>query len=116
MGIELLLLAGVAVFVLARLFSVLGKQKGAPPPSFRTPEQKQRPQPVLVHSDNDDQSDEESEESLSDLQKISRLDPEFSQREFVKGAKAAYEMIVTSFAKGDRSSLQMLLTDDVYAD
>ena len=43
-------------------------------------------------------------------------DPQFSQREFLKGAKAAYEMIVTAFAEGDRETLKNLLNSDVYGD
>ena len=115
MSIEILLLAGVAVFVLARLFSVLGKQKGAPPPNFQTSETKDRPHPVLVHS-NDESDDDFDPENETGLQKISRADPDFSQREFIQGAKAAYEMIVTAFAEGDREALKSLLSQDVYSD
>tara|TARA_Y100000052_G_scaffold27564_1_gene36511 strand:+ start:53600 stop:54178 length:579 start_codon:yes stop_codon:yes gene_type:complete len=111
--IEIVVLAAVAIFVLYRLFSVLGKQEGAPPPEFRTPDQGKRPQPVLVHTDSDEPEDEEE---ASGLQKIALADPQFSQREFLKGAKAAYEMIVTAFAEGDRTTLKNLLNSDVYGD
>ena len=33
---------------------------------------------------------------------------------FIAGAKAAYEMIVTAFASGDRQTLQNLLDKDVF--
>ena len=115
MSIEILILAAAAIFVLFRLFSVLGKQKGAPPPAFRTPDQAERPHPVLVHSDSDDEREDESE-SLSGLQQIARADPTFSQKEFLVGAKMAYEMIVHAFAEGDRGKLQTLLNPDIYAD
>lgn len=116
MSIEILILAAVAIFVLFRLFSVLGKQKGAPPPAFRTPDQTERPHPVLVHSETDDDQDESDAESLSGLQQIARADPTFSQKEFLVGAKMAYEMIVHAFAEGDRGKLQSLLNPDIYAD
>lgn len=116
MNIEILFLAGVAIFVLARLFAVMGKQKGAPPPSFRTSESNDRPHPVLVHSDAQDRADDADEGDLSGLQQIALMDPSFSQREFIQGAKAAYEMIVTAFAEGDRSTLKSLLSEDVYGD
>ena len=115
MSVELLLLAGVAVFVLAQLFSVLGKQKGAPPPAFRQNNQEKRPSPVLVHSDKDKPEVDEPEDATG-FQKIAEVDPGFTQREFLSGAKAAYEMIVKAFAEGDRTSLKTLLTPDVYSD
>ncbi|MAT34051.1 MAG: preprotein translocase subunit Tim44 [Ponticaulis sp.] len=114
MSVEILFLAGVAIFVLARLFSVLGKQKGAPPPSFRTPDQAERPHPVLVHSDSE--AEDEDADNVSGLQQISRMDPNFSQREFIQGARAAYEMIVQAFAEGDRKTLKSLLTSDIFED
>ena len=116
MSIEILLLAGVAIFVLARLFAVMGKQKGAPPPTFRTSNSNDRPHPVLVHSDTHQDEPEPDEDNPSALQQIAMLDPNFSQREFLHGAKAAYEMIVTAFAEGDRDTLKSLLNEDVYGD
>jgi predicted lipid-binding transport protein (Tim44 family) len=41
-------------------------------------------------------------------------DPNFEPAEFLKGAKMAYEMIVTAFADGDRATLKNLLAKDVY--
>ena len=38
----------------------------------------------------------------------------FDAKHFVAGARAAYEMIVTAFAEGDRRSLKNLLSRDVY--
>jgi predicted lipid-binding transport protein (Tim44 family) len=114
MSVELLLLAGVAIFVLVRLFSVLGQQKGAPPPEFRQKGPEGRPHPVLVHSDSD--KTEVDEDESSGLQKIAQIDPDFTQREFLRGARAAYEMTVKAFAEGDRKMLETLLTPDVFAD
>ncbi len=112
--IEIILLAAIAIFVLTRLFSVFGKSEGAPPPAFRRNEQSEsRPQPVHVVQDNED---DEDDENLSGLQLIARSDPEFSQAEFLKGAKAAYEMIVKAFADGDRATLKSLLKPDILED
>jgi predicted lipid-binding transport protein (Tim44 family) len=41
-------------------------------------------------------------------------DPRFDVREFVGGARAAFEMVVEAFAKGDRKTLQQLLSPEVY--
>jgi predicted lipid-binding transport protein (Tim44 family) len=41
-------------------------------------------------------------------------DPEFDAKHFIAGARAAYEMIVTAFAEGDKRALKNLLSREVY--
>ena len=41
-------------------------------------------------------------------------DPTFDPRNFLNGAKAAYEMIITAFARGDRQTLRPLLAKEVF--
>jgi predicted lipid-binding transport protein (Tim44 family) len=48
------------------------------------------------------------------LRKILSADRSFDPQSFVQGARAAYEMIVTAFAAGDRKTLKNLLSKDVY--
>lgn len=48
------------------------------------------------------------------LDSIVRAEPGFDPAEFLEGAKAAYEMIVTGFAMGDRKTLKDLLSREVY--
>lgn len=48
------------------------------------------------------------------LMKIIKVDPNFEPEHFVRGAKAAYEMIVMAFAEGNRKTLKQLLSGDVY--
>ena len=48
------------------------------------------------------------------LEQIRRADHDFSPRRFVQGAQAAFEMVVSAFAKGDTPTLRPLLGDDVY--
>ncbi len=48
------------------------------------------------------------------LDAIASADPAFSPEPFLAGAKKAYEMIVTAFAAGDRTTLQTLLAPDVF--
>lgn len=48
------------------------------------------------------------------LKSLLSADPHFHAREFVDGARMAYEMIVTAFASGDKASLEPLLDDEVY--
>ncbi|WP_320201039.1 Tim44/TimA family putative adaptor protein [Agrobacterium sp. rho-13.3] len=48
------------------------------------------------------------------LRELVKTDPTFRPKEFLNGARMAYEMIVTAFADGDRNSLKNLLSKDVY--
>jgi len=48
------------------------------------------------------------------LRAIYAADPSFDPASFVDGVKIAYEMIVMSFADGDRKVLKNLLSKDVY--
>ena len=45
---------------------------------------------------------------------IIRADPMFDPDQFLKGARAAYELIVTAFAEGNRRTLKDLLSREVY--
>lgn len=48
------------------------------------------------------------------LDGIAAADPSFDPKHFLTGARAAYEMVVTAFAEGDRRNLKMLLSKEVY--
>ncbi|MCO5090497.1 Tim44/TimA family putative adaptor protein [Bosea sp. (in: a-proteobacteria)] len=48
------------------------------------------------------------------IEAVIRQEPGFDPHDFVNGAKAAYEAIVTAFARGDRKTLKGLLAKEVY--
>ena len=48
------------------------------------------------------------------LDAIVATDPNFDAKQFIAGARAAYEMIVGAFALGDRKTLKGLLSKEVY--
>jgi len=48
------------------------------------------------------------------LVEIARHDPSFDPQHFIRGAKSAYEMIVTAFAEGNKRLLKQFLNRDVY--
>jgi predicted lipid-binding transport protein (Tim44 family) len=48
------------------------------------------------------------------LDAIVAADSSFDAKHFIGGARAAYEMIVTSFAEGDRRQLKTLLSKEVF--
>jgi len=62
-------------------------------------------------------TDDESAGFDSELNGLSRLkakDPSFDDREFLRGAKGAFEWIVAAFARGDRVELRNLLGPSLY--
>lgn len=116
--IQLLVLAGIAVFLILRLRSVLGTREG-----FEKPPLPQKPQGPTRRdfdvieggpdTDITDFVDEESDQAKA-LAAMKRVEPEFNVREFISGARGAYEMIVMGFEKGDLDGIQPLLADDVF--
>ena len=56
---------------------------------------------------------EEGSELARTLERMRDIDPAFDARHFLKGARVAYEMIVTAFAAGDRKTLKSLLAPEV---
>jgi predicted lipid-binding transport protein (Tim44 family) len=48
------------------------------------------------------------------LDAVLAQDPSFDPRHFLTGGRAAYEMIVTAYAQGDRRTLKNLLSKEVY--
>jgi predicted lipid-binding transport protein (Tim44 family) len=48
------------------------------------------------------------------LDAVVKDDPSFDAKQFVGGARAAYEMIVLAYAEGDRRTLKNLLSREVY--
>lgn len=47
------------------------------------------------------------------LEKLAAADAHFEPRSFIEGAKAAYEIIIAAFARGDKQALKPLLSAEV---
>lgn len=132
-----LIVIGLAIVILFRLRSVLGTRTGHErPPLARRREAaakagednlvQMRPRPVEPVRDADaerqarrlateiEQVSNGDDKVAAGLKTIAEADPSFSPKNFLEGAKAAYEMIVTAFAQGDRKTLRNLLEKDVY--
>ena len=108
--LELIIFAGLAGIVLYQLYSVLGRRVG------RQPED----QPATAASGAaraPDRPPELTDEgvALTGLAAVRAKDPSFDVTRFLGGAKGAYEMIVKSFAAGDRATLRNLLAPKVMA-
>jgi predicted lipid-binding transport protein (Tim44 family) len=120
----ILLLATVAGIILFRLYTVLGRRTGNERPPHERFERiggaAEPPKPadgvvLLPDRGAKPESAEASDPVARGLLDIKLSDRSFDSDHFVEGARRAYEMIVTAFAKGDRETLRPLLSDEVYA-
>ncbi len=128
-----LILLAVAIGVLFKLYSVLGKRTGherEPYDPYSRPDTQSGDDKVVTlprrntsgqmsGQRNRETSWEaiapEGSELAHALTELSLADRSFDPNAFVEGARSAYEMIVTAFAHGDRETLKPLLSDDVFA-
>ena len=116
--IQLLALAGIAVYLILKLRGVLGTREGHEGP--RTDVSKSsgvRPKfEVIEGGPDEDITDHAAEDSdaARALLGMKLAEPSFSVTEFLQGSKGAYEMILMAFENGDLASAQSFLSDDVY--
>ncbi|MCZ4296994.1 Tim44/TimA family putative adaptor protein [Henriciella marina] len=113
--IELLLLTAIAVFVGWRLYTTLGSDAG--PPEGRARDQKPAVgnKPATPARENPaGLRPAFTGPAASGLEAIHSADSSFNPKEFLSGARSAYEMLVKAFAEGDRETLGQWLDTDVY--
>jgi predicted lipid-binding transport protein (Tim44 family) len=127
----------LAVFIFLRLRSVLGQRTGRERPPYdpyaardtvRSPATDKvvtlpsRPAEAPARPAGGSQPAPERWKDIAEsgstvaagLDAIVAADPSFDAKHFVTGARAAYEMIVTNFAEGDRRQLRSLLSREVF--
>ncbi|MBY6049312.1 Tim44/TimA family putative adaptor protein [Vannielia litorea] len=118
--IQLLVLAGVAIFLILRLRSVLGTREGFEKPQAPVPEASRsrdngRHEFEVIEGGVDrDIADHVEEGPTADaLARMKSVEPGFSVGEFLQGARGAYEMILMAFERGDLVSVEPFLGEDV---
>lgn len=122
LDVVLIVAAGIILF---RLYTVLGRRTG----HERQPEENYRFQP---NPDAPQQAADDKVAALAPSKRpetiegrpadpvargvldIKLADRSFDAERFLAGARSAYEIVVTAFAKGDRAALKPLLSDEVY--
>ena len=117
--IQLLILAGVALFLIFRLKNVLGTRDGFEPKAKDVNNAKMEER-KNTEDLSDNNLDEEAMEYLFDdknsakaLIKIKEIENNFSLTEFLGGAGSAYEMILMAFQSGKISPVETFLSADV---
>lgn len=136
MGFDILIFAAIAAVLVYRLYSILGT---------RGPDDRQRPNPFsapdapaaretakvidIDHARRDvpalplaDVGQLVDEKSNADgrveagLAEIAAADARFDPHAFIQGARAAFEIIVTAYNKGERETLRPLLSPKLFND
>ncbi len=125
---SLIVFAALAVFVLWKLRSVLGVRvdRDASGPMYRAPTPggpasfpriaaaAPAPAPEVDPAERFKGLAEPGSRVFAGLEAIAAADPNFTAENFMEGARRAYEMIVSAFAKGDHDTLRNLLSPQVY--
>ena len=93
--IDIILLAMIAGFIFLRLRGILGKKTG-------------------YEEDLSSSFPHEVTETKNNVKLNSDTFDDAAKNDFLKGAKVAYESIITNFSKGDLKSIKTLLDKNVY--
>ena len=117
--IQLLVLAGIAVFLILRLKNVLGTREGfeQPPVPKQESNRNARPDLEVIEGGPDlDITDHvpEDSEAAKALASMKRAEPSFHVADFLQGARGAYEMIVMGYEQGNLAEIQPFLSEDIY--
>lgn len=128
---DIVILALVAGFILLRLRSILGQKSDNddkpdflqsskisvikdPDPIVQLSDKSLKPRPLV---DLDPYVSTLSDNNILQVIKdIKGKDPLFNTTSFIEGAKMAFEMVFDAFAKGDKQTLSMLLSQEIYND
>ncbi len=120
--VQIIILAAIALFLFLKLRSVLGTRDGFEPNlrelAQREKSRQERSKFEVIEGGGIDQDiadhadpDGETFKALTEMKKV---EPGFSVTEFVHGARAAYEMILMAYERGDLKTLETFLAPEVY--
>ncbi len=117
--LQLLVLAGIAIFLILRLKNVLGTRDGfeGPTRSAPAPDTRRRREFEVIEGGPDhdivDHVPEDSDAAAA-LAEMKRIEPDFSVTTFLQGARGAYEMILMAFERGKLDEVTPFLDREVY--
>jgi predicted lipid-binding transport protein (Tim44 family) len=119
--IQLLVLAGIAIFLILKLRSVLGTREGFEkpplPPTEDAPRARSRRDFEVIEGGPDrDITDHvpDGSPAAKALAGMKMAEPGFSVSTFLQGARGAYEMIVMAYERGDMEAIRPFLAPDVF--
>ena len=117
--IQLLVLAGIAIFLILRLKNVLGTREGFEKPVVPTEVAAPLPRKgfeVIEGGPDRDIIDHvpDGSESARALAGMKGAEPSFNVGGFLQGARGAYEMILMAFERGDLEKVRAFLSPEVH--
>jgi predicted lipid-binding transport protein (Tim44 family) len=118
--IQILVLAGIAIFLILKLRSVLGTRDGFEKPPIPLDDVRPRVRrdfEVIEGGPDRDITDHvaEGSDAARALAEMKKAEPSFAVGPFLQGARGAYEMILMDFEKGELDRIRAFLSDDVEA-
>jgi predicted lipid-binding transport protein (Tim44 family) len=118
--IQLLVLAGIAIFLILKLRSVLGTRDGFEKPPIPLEDVRPRVRrdfEVIEGGPDRDIVDHvpDGSDAAKALAAMKQAEPSFAVTPFLEGARGAYEMILMAFEKGEIDRIRPFLSDDVEA-
>jgi predicted lipid-binding transport protein (Tim44 family) len=126
--VDLILFAMVAAFLVLRLRGILGRRTGyeRPPAPLDPAGPGEAPRTIETTAEEIAQAralpgparalPSPASPAGQALFRIRQVDPSFDAAAFLDGAEAAFRMIVTAFAAGDRDTLKRLVSPEVFGD
>jgi predicted lipid-binding transport protein (Tim44 family) len=119
--IQIIILAGIALFLILRLRNVLGTREGFEKPrevSGGSASRRRDRSFEVIEGGSADPDIADFVDPASDagkaLAEMKKVDHDFNVAEFSHGARAAYEMIVMAYENGDLDTLKQYLSPEVY--
>ncbi len=116
--IQLIVLAGIVIFLVIKLRSVLGTREGFEKPrvEWDTKKTAQSGLQVVDSASDQDITDhvQEGSKAAKALAEMKKIEPDFNVTDFLTGSRGAYEMILMAFENGDLESVMPFLSKDVY--
>ena len=104
---DIIIFAGVAAFLIYRLRNVLGKRSGF--------EKKSEAEEIKDEKNTLEKKElPDLKENEAKLSTVYEVVPNFDHKNFLEGAKFAFETIINAFNKSDKKTLKDLLTKDVF--
>lgn len=118
--IQLLVLAGIAIFLILKLRSVLGTREGFEKPPVPLEDVRPRVRrdfEVIDGGPDRDITDHApyGSDAAKALAAMKLAEPGFSVNTFLQGARGAYEMILMAFERGDIDAIRPFLDDEIEA-
>lgn len=118
--IQLIVLAGIAIFLILRLKSALGTRDGFEKPTLPAPAPGSRrigrDFEVIEGGPDRDITDHvaEGSEAARAVAAMKQVERDFSLAEFLQGARGAYEMILMAFETGELEKIRAFLDPEVH--